>query len=315
MNSARLAGLTLVSVLLAVVPAPRTSRAHPVLEGAAAGVAEPQGFVALVSKDGPQDPVRYVVQAGDNLYAIARRFGTTSKAIAALNGLPNRNAIVPGQEIVVLGVGPAKPPPLPPPTAAVIAQGPAVPVVAFSFDAGSDVGYTALILDVLRANGITASFGMTGAWAAKNPDMLRRIVAEGHHLINHSYSHPDFRTLSTAARWDELDRAEGAVVAATGLGMKPYFRPPYGGRDATVDIDLAARGYYFDVMWTVDSLGWTGLTAGQIVERCLSRAGPGAVFLFHVGSQSEDGPALQTMIDGFRQRGYQVVSVADLLGH
>ncbi len=302
-------------VVLAAALGPLPSR--PGQASVEPAVAPPVGrqVLPLAAKDGIATDVRYIVRSGDNLYAIARRFGTTSTALAALNNLPNKNAIRPGKELLILPTGPAPAPPPVPAAAAVISQGPAIPMVALSFDAGSDVGYTSLILDVLKANGITASFGMTGAWANQNPAMLRRILSEGHHLINHSYNHPDFRSLTTAARWDQLDRTEAAVTAITGLGMKPYFRPPYGGHNAAVNADLAARGHYYNVMWTVDSLGWMGLSASEIISRCLSRAAPGAIFLYHVGIQSQDGPALQAMIDGFRSRGYAIGSVADVLGH
>ena len=292
----------------------RSIASHSSIEPAAAPPVARQ-VVPLAAKDSVPTDVRYLVRPGDNLYAIARRFGTTSTALAALNNLPNKNAIRAGKELLILAVGPAPAPPPAPAAAAVISQGPPIPLVALSFDAGSDVGYTSLILDVLNANGITASFGMTAAWANQNPAMLRRIVDEGHHLINHSFNHPDFRSLTTAQRWDQLDRTEAAVIAITGIGMKPYFRPPFGGRNAAVDADLAARGYYYELMWTVDSLGWMGLSAPDIVSRCLSRAVPGAIFLYHVGIQSLDGPALQAMIDGFRARGYAIGSVADVLGH
>ena len=85
--------------------------------------------------------------------------------------------------------------------------------VAFSFDAGSDAGYTAQILDTLKTNGIRVSFGMTGRWAEQNPDLLQRIVNEGHELINHTYDHASFTggstgqpALTQAERRDELDR-------------------------------------------------------------------------------------------------------------
>lgn len=192
--------------------------------------------------------------------------------------------------------------------------------VAFTFDAGSDVGYTSQILDSLSANGIRASFGMTGKWAEQNPDLLRRIVNEGHELINHTYDHASFTGLSTgkapltqAERWDELDRTEAIVQQIAGATTKPYFRPPYGDYDDSVNADVGARGYAYNVMWTVDSRGWTGLPAGDIVQRCLDMAEPGAVYVFHVGSASQDGPALQGIIDELRAAGYGIGPVSDAL--
>lgn len=193
-------------------------------------------------------------------------------------------------------------------------------MVAFSFDAGSDAGYTSQIMDTLAANGIKTSFGMTGRWAEQNPDLLRRVVNEGHELINHSYDHASFTGLSTREppltqdeRWEELDRTEAIVQQIAGASTKPYFRPPYGDYDYSVNVDVGARGYAYNVMWTVDSGGWRGIPAGEITQRCLSLAEPGAIYVFHVGSASQDGPALQGIIDGLRAAGYEIGSVSDVL--
>jgi len=197
---------------------------------------------------------------------------------------------------------------------------PARRLVALTFDAGADTGYAAQILDTLRANGVRASFGVTGRWAEQNPELLRRIVAEGHQLINHSYSHSSFTgrstgrpPLSQAQRWQELDRTEDVVQRLTGATTKPYFRPPYGDYDASVNADVYARGYTYNVLWTVDSQGWTGLPAQQIVQRCLSLAQPGAIYVFHVGSASQDAQALPAIIAGLRAAGYGFGTVAEVL--
>ena len=191
--------------------------------------------------------------------------------------------------------------------------------VAFTFDAGSDAGYTAMILDVLAANGLRASFGMTGAWGNSYPDLLRRIVNEGHTLINHSYGHPSFTSnssgdgLTQAERWDQLDRTEALIQQLTGATTKPYFRPPFGDYDDSVNEDVGARGYGYNVMWTVDSRGWQGLPAPQIAQRCIDLAEAGAIYVFHVGSASADGPALQGIIDGLSAAGYEMGDINDVL--
>ena len=86
-------------------------------------------------------------------------------------------------------------------------------VVALTFDAGSDRGFAAEILDTLAAHSIKASFGMTGKWAESNPDLVRRMIEEGHALINHTYDHPHMETLSTDQRLSQLARAEEIVKA------------------------------------------------------------------------------------------------------
>jgi peptidoglycan/xylan/chitin deacetylase (PgdA/CDA1 family) len=122
--------------------------------------------------------------------------------------------------------------------------------------------------------------------------------------------------LNVAARADQLARADAAIRAATGRSSLPWFRPPYGDYNDSVVVDVAADGYGYGylVLWTVDSLGWKGLPAQQIVTRCLDNAVAGAIFLFHVGSASQDGPALQAIIDGLRARGYAFATVAGLIG-
>ncbi len=205
--------------------------------------------------------------------------------------------------------------------ATVISRGnPSQMVVALTFDAGSDLGNAPAILDTLLANGIPAAFGLTGTWVRANGDVVRRIVAEGHLAMNHTDDHRSFTGLSTstapltaAERRAELDGAEAAIVAATGRSTKPWFRPPYGDTDPSVQTDVAADGYGYEVMWTIDSLGWKGLSAQAITARCLDQAVPGAIYLFHVGSASQDAAALPAIIAGLRERGYTFATVPQLV--
>ena len=192
--------------------------------------------------------------------------------------------------------------------------------VAFTFDAGSDTGYTSLILDALADNGITAYFGLTGKWAEENPALVQRMADDGHGFINHSYDHASFTGLSTGKtpltreeRWAQLDQTESIVGQLTGMTTLPFFRPPYGDYDYSVNVDVGARGYRYNVMWTVDSGGWRGISATEVRQRCLDGAEPGAIYVFHVGSGSQDGPALQSIIDDLRAHGYQIIALPALL--
>jgi peptidoglycan/xylan/chitin deacetylase (PgdA/CDA1 family)/LysM repeat protein len=277
----------------------------------------------------------YTVQAGDTLYSIAARFGTTVEAVAQANGISDPTHINVGQVLVIpLASGQTPVPSTPAPTGALGTQppsgsGPAQVIsigntsrnaVAFTFDAGSDAGYTTQILDTLQANGIHASFGMTGKFAQQNPQLVQRMVNEGHTLINHTYDHASWTGASTRAapltqqqRWDELDQTESIIKQLTGATTLPYFRPPYGDYDQSVLNDVGARGYVYSVMWTVDSRGWTGIPAPQITQRCLDNAKPGAIYIFHVGSASHDGVALQDVIDGLRGKGYAIGDLGSVL--
>jgi peptidoglycan/xylan/chitin deacetylase (PgdA/CDA1 family) len=183
------------------------------------------------------------------------------------------------------------------------------PVMALTFDAGSDVGYASQILDTLRAKGVKATFGMTGVWAQAHPDLVRRMVNEGHQLINHSWDHPSFPSINSQQRADQLARTEAAVQAAAGVTTKPYFRPPFGEYDDATLRDLAANGYTINVMWTTDTLGWNGASVSEITSRVLNQAVPGGIVLMHVGEASQDSAALPGMIDQLRARGYRFQTV------
>ena len=191
--------------------------------------------------------------------------------------------------------------------------------VALTFDAGSDAGFTTQILDTLAARHVRATFGLTGRWVDAHPDLARRIAAAGHLIVNHTYDHPSFTGVSTgaaplprSARLDQLARAE-AALARVGASGRPWFRPPYGDRDPSVDADVGAAGYRYEVLWSLDSLGWRGLPAADIATRVLSRVTPGDIVLLHVGSSSQDGPALPAVLDGLAARGYRLVTVGDLV--
>lgn len=187
------------------------------------------------------------------------------------------------------------------------------PVIVLTFDAGADRGYAVQILDSLKAEGVRASFGMTGIWASQNPDLIRRINTEGHHLMNHSWDHPSFPAISSAERADQLKRTEDLIRGQIGVSLQPYFRSPFGEYNDAVLADLAANGYTVNVMWTVDTLGWNGYTVSQITSRVLNGATSGAIMLMHVGAASQDAAALPGIIDQLQARGYRFVTVADMV--
>jgi peptidoglycan/xylan/chitin deacetylase (PgdA/CDA1 family) len=186
-------------------------------------------------------------------------------------------------------------------------------VVALTFDAGSDRGFAAEILDTLATHGIKASFGMTGKWAESNPDLLLRMVNEGHTLINHTYDHPHMETLGTEQRVSQLALAEEIIRESTGTTTKPYFRPPYGSYNNQVLIDVASAGYRYSVMWTVDCLGWKGLPPSEVAARCRNALEPGAILLMHVGAASTDYAALDEILADIDRSGYRYATIKEFL--
>lgn len=195
-------------------------------------------------------------------------------------------------------------------------------LVALTFDAGEGPGYADEILDFLAAEGIHASFGLTGDWMREHPDTVRRIVAEGHMIINHSDSHQSWTGASTTgvplSEDERIDELMGAAVAAediAGYETAPFWRPPYGDYDAEGQALLADYGYDYTLYWTCDSLAWNGSTAQEIVERCAPDqpgGGPGAIILMHV-TQEADYESLSALVAEYKAAGYEFVTMEEMI--
>lgn len=126
--------------------------------------------------------------------------------------------------------------------------------IALTFDGGANAAGLQSILSTLEREHVRATFFLTGTRAAANPDGVARIVASGHRLGNHSMTHPAFTQLTDPMIADEIGRAESAIVAAGG-SPRPFFRFPFGDRDARTINTVNGLGYV-PVRWSVDTLGW-----------------------------------------------------------
>lgn len=192
--------------------------------------------------------------------------------------------------------------------------------VALSFDAGEGTGYTAQILDLLKQKNVKATFGVTGEWAQANPDLMRRIVADGHMIINHTYDHKSFTGVSTgltpltdAQQMQEVEKTEQIIKQETGYETRPYFRFPYGDYDLQALKNIAAAGYPVSVRWTCDTEAWNGFTVEHIIQLCgHDKAQPGEIILSHV-AQENDYKALPGLIDALQAQGYTFVTIDKLL--
>ena len=108
-----------------------------------------------------------------------------------------------------------------------------------------------------------------------------------------------------------LRRLGATVIVAP--PARPWFRPPYGEYDAATAGQLAAAGYRYNPLWTIDTQGWNGASTGAILDRTFAGAAPGAIVLIHVGAGSRDAEALGPMIDGLRARGYRFATAAEMV--
>ncbi len=191
---------------------------------------------------------------------------------------------------------------------------PATGIVALTFDAGNEGGGAApQILEILRERGIHVTFFLSGHWVDHNPELAQQMLADGHELANHSYSHPDLTHLSDNQIVYELDYTDQVVSDIVGVHTRPYFRPPFGARNRHV-LDVAAATGFRSIYWSLDSGDWLPrATAGAVVAKILRYAMPGDIVVEHVGADAS-ADALPVILDEFALRGWKVGTVSEVLG-
>lgn len=261
--------------------------------------------------------VGYRVQAGDTLASISERGGSLPILISRYNRLVGEPQA--GRELIV--------PRLPDTTATLTSENLLVikgntsqPWVALTLDAGASSEPTAGMLDTLAANNAHITFFLTGTWMDENPELTRRIVADGHEIANHSYTHRDFRTLTDAEIAEELRSTEATLarIAGSDVSLRPYFRPPFGAYDERVLAAVIANGY-LPIYWTFDSLDSIGQTksaeflTARITAHLPRDEMPGAIILAHCGS-APTAEALPAVLANFAAQGIEVRTLSDVLG-
>jgi cellulose synthase/poly-beta-1,6-N-acetylglucosamine synthase-like glycosyltransferase/peptidoglycan/xylan/chitin deacetylase (PgdA/CDA1 family) len=199
--------------------------------------------------------------------------------------------------------------------------------LALTFDDGPDPDWTPKILDILKAKGVHASFFIIGENAEANPDIVQRLVAEGHDVGNHTFTHPNLGDITASLVTLEINATQRLFEALTGRSMR-LFRAPFLGdaepstSDEIVPIEIAQSMGYVSVGLHVDPNDWQEPTAEEITERVLeqvSDANPevsGHVILLHDsgGDRSQTVAALPGLIDALRAKGYDLVPVSELAG-
>jgi delta-lactam-biosynthetic de-N-acetylase len=187
---------------------------------------------------------------------------------------------------------------------------PAKKQIIFTFDAGSGINSAQKILDVARQHNLKVTFFSTGKFAEKNPDLIKQISAEGHEIFNHTYSHPHLTQITDTQIKEELDKTEQIVSDLTGQTTKPYFRPPYGDRNAHV-IEVTEQNGYQSVYWTLDALDWMAdRTEGQVKERIYANLKNGAIILMHIGDNIT-GNILDEVFTYIEDQGYKIVGLTE----
>ncbi|MGC5772926.1 polysaccharide deacetylase family protein [Paenibacillus pabuli] len=196
-------------------------------------------------------------------------------------------------------------------------NGPSTKQVALTFDDVPDPRFTPQVLDILKKYKVRATFFIVGNRAEKHPDLVKRMVKEGHIVGNHSYNHPVFSKLSMNAFRKQILHTGDIIRDLAGYTPK-MIRPPYGDINEQ-QLQWSAKQRYSIVNWNVDSLDWKGLTKDKVKENILSAVKPGSIVLQHAGGgvgSNLNGTieALPEVIEELRNRGYELVTLDEMLG-
>lgn len=183
--------------------------------------------------------------------------------------------------------------------------------VSLTFDDGPSPGVTDRILKDLDRHGIHATFFMIGKKVKAYPNLAREVLAAGHELANHTYTHPYLSRYSAQRVTEELVQCQDAIAEVTGI-TPVWFRPPYGAF-RTNQGTIARRQDLGVAYWSVDPRDWARPGAGTIVSRVTQMARPGSIILLHdLHTQTAEatGPLLDRLVD----RSFQFAPISGFLG-
>lgn len=178
--------------------------------------------------------------------------------------------------------------------------------VALTFDDGPG-DYTAGLLDTLWGRGVPATFFLIGNSAERQPELVRRMLAEGSEVGNHTRSHPQLSKLNANGQRDQVEGGAGQIQAASGY-RPTLLRPPYGDLNATT----RQLGWPL-ILWDVDTLDWKTKDTNATINSAVNDAQPGSIILMH-DVHAPSVAAVPAIIDELQARGYTLVTVSDLYG-
>ena len=183
--------------------------------------------------------------------------------------------------------------------------------VALTFDDGPHPSLTPKALDILNRHGAKGTFFMLGQNAARYKSVVARAAAEGHELGVHTWSHIKMNSSSRAKVDSEIDRTQKTLAAAA--GVKPrVMRPPYGATNKTLVDHMYNRYGMASIMWDVDTLDWRKPGVDKVVSVAVNKAKPGSIILVH-DIHATTLAALEGIVTGLQARGFQLVTVSELM--
>ena len=183
-----------------------------------------------------------------------------------------------------------------------------------TFDAGYENGSTEKILDTLKAHGVRAAFFLVGNYIQQSPDLVRRMVAEGHTVGNHTMHHYDMSRLSDKAAFSkELTDLEALYKETVGQELPKFYRPPQGIYSEE-NLKMAQELGYKTLFWSLAYVDWNNdaqPTREAVFAKLLPRTHNGAVVLLHSTSKT-NAEILGELIDKWKAMGYRFGTLDEL---
>lgn len=186
-------------------------------------------------------------------------------------------------------------------------------VLYLTFDCGYENGNTEAILDALKAHNAPATFFVVGHFLESAPDLVKRMVADGHTVGNHTYHHPDMSKISDADSFaKEMNDAAALFKEVTGTDMAMYYRPPQG-KYSTANLQMAKDMGYTTFFWSLAYVDWNTdaqPSHEEALEKLMGRVHPGAIVLLHNTSKT-NGEILDEVLTKWEEMGYTFRTLAD----
>ena len=186
--------------------------------------------------------------------------------------------------------------------------------IYLTFDAGYENGYTSKILDILKKNGVQATFFLVGNYIETRPDLVKRMVNENHLVGNHTLNHPDMSKMQTVEEFKkEVLPLEDLFKNVTGKDMLKIYRPPQG-KYSEENLRIAKELGYTTFFWSLAYVDWikTKQPSKEVAFKKLSKIHPGAIVLLHSTSKT-NSEILDDLIKKYKSEGYIFSSLTDFI--
>ncbi|MBE9051105.1 polysaccharide deacetylase family protein [Nostocales cyanobacterium LEGE 11386] len=263
------------------------------------------GLMLLIKPNASEAQSRQSIK---NLNSIAAKVGTQQR----IEGLKATMLTSWQQEANTKGFASAAPPSFQGATIKAVKLSQAQKVIALTFDDGPWPETTSQVLDILKQNNVKGTFFVVGQNVKNYPDLVKRVVAEGHAIGNHTWHHW-YHYMNKQAAAYEVDHTTDLIYKTTGVKTN-LFRPP-GGIMHNGVAAYARNSKYAIIMWSSDSLDYSRPTVPKLINNVFRNAQPGGIVLLHDGggNRSQTVQALPEIISNFQKQGYSFVTIPKLL--